>query len=59
MAGGLHDRNWTEQDALGVLRGFAGLDDKEIEQVVRSAFVRPVRGVIVKDRDGIRTAARG
>jgi hypothetical protein len=58
VAGGLHDRNWTEQDALGKLLGFAGLDDKEVEQVVHSAFVRPVRGVIVKNRDGIRTAAR-
>lgn len=59
VAGGLHDRNWTEQDALGLLRGFGGLDDKEVEQAVHSAFVRPARGAVVRGRTDTRAAARG
>ena len=58
MAASLKDIGWNEADTLALVGGFAGLDDKEIGKTVHSAYAKPARGQVVKNREDLRSIAR-
>lgn len=59
MAATLKDRGWSQGDAESVMQGFAGLNDREIENTIKSAYTRAPRGMVVRDRATLRRMARG
>jgi hypothetical protein len=58
MAATLKDIGWTQDRAAEVLRGFAGLDDRETEQTIKSAFTKAPRGRVAESRDDLRSIVR-
>lgn len=58
MAATLKDIGWTKERAESVLGGFAGLDEREVEHTIRSAYTKAPRGRVANNRDDLRSIVR-